>query len=387
VAEHGLAFLLDYSPKYWGTREEFHRQLCVQLRDRGQFPVLVFSEEVAGEVRERFEAAGAAVYAISYRAGRRRYFSRLGQLIRRHRISLAHIRFFDYFSLLPWMARLHGVRGIIFTEANSGEWKPAAGKAQLIRLRTRVTCYPLTRVVAISRFIKDRLAAVGIHNDIIDVVYNGVDLDRFAPDPRAAAELRQRYTIDPRETVLLTASSLLPWKHPEVILQACGLLAKQGVPFRLLVAGDGVLRPGLEALAARLDIADRIHWLGEQKSVEHYFQGADIFVLASVGEAFGNVIAEAMSCGTPVVGSRSGAIPELVEDGQTGLLAEPMNPESFATAIRRLTEDPESRAQMSRQARARAQRLFPVSACVVNTLAVYEAASSGPKHSQAVLAR
>jgi glycosyltransferase involved in cell wall biosynthesis len=101
-------------------------------------------------------------------------------------------------------------------------------------------------------------------------------------------------------------------------------------------------------------------------------QASDIFVLASVGEAFGLVLAEAMACGVPVVGSRSGAIGELVEDGRTGLLATPLDAGSFAAAIERLIADPARRRAMGLAGLERVRRRFTVEREVQETMRIYE---------------
>ena len=366
------AFLLDSAPKHWDTRNEFHLRLCRGLIALGVKPVTAFSHDLPDAMRERYRAAGAEVVALNYADGWSPYLADLGRLVNKYSIGQVHIRFFDYFSAVPWMARLRGVRHILFTEANSGEWKSTSWKAHLVRLRARVACRPLTRVIAISEFIKTRLICLGVEEDRITVVYNGVDTDRFRPDPAARLRLCESVPVEPGEFLLTTAATLLPWKHNDVTLKACSLLKLRGVPFRLFIAGEGPLREELQTLSQELGIADRVYWLGQYPWPERLFQACDVFVLSSTGEAFGNVLAEAMACGAPVVGSDSGAIGEIVENGVTGSLTEPLSPTRLADALQDLAADPARRREMGRRGLERVRERFAMDIAVRQTIGVYE---------------
>jgi glycosyltransferase involved in cell wall biosynthesis len=377
VKTGALAFLLDAAPPSWGTREEFHCRLSRALCARGVQPILVY-QALPADIRERLEATGAVVKTIGHLdinhvAGARRFYNDLGRLIREYRVDTVHIRFFLYYSALQWMARLHGVDRIIYTEATSVLLRARVLKRMVLKLRTRIVTYPFNRVIAISEYAKRILVLAGMPEQKIDVVYNGVDTERFAPDPRARERVEKQYGIGSDDIIVSTVAALLPVKKLHVIVEACSLLQRRGLPVRLLVAGDGHLAEELQELSHRLGIADRTHWLGYVPDPTTLLQASDVFVLASVEEAFGNVLAEAMACGIPVVGSRSGGIPEVVEDGTTGLLADPEDPASFADAIERLARDKPLRVQMGRQGRIRVVERFSVDKAVSETLCVYKA--------------
>ena len=131
------------------------------------------------------------------------------------------------------------------------------------------------------------------------------------------------------------------------------------------------MRPELEALAERLGIADCVHWLGNVPDPRLLLQASDIFLLASVGEAFGLVLAEAMACGVPVVGSRSGSLVEVVEDGYTGILSTPLDAIAFADAIERLSRDVPARRAMAARSITRVRERFTIDIAVQNTLDIY----------------
>jgi glycosyltransferase involved in cell wall biosynthesis len=281
--------------------------------------------------------------------------------------------FFDYFSAVPWIARLCGVPHVIYEMQNSGEFRARSWRRTLLRLRTRLMTWPVARVIAISDFVRRQLIAAGVPAELIAVRYLGVDTDRFVPDPGARQPWAERFSIAPDEMILSTVSYLRPFKNPQVLIAACQELAKRSVPFRLLVAGDGDMLPDLKALAERLGVADRVHWLGNIADPKTLLQASDVFLLASVGEAFGLVLAEAMACGVPVVGSRSGSIVEVVEDGSTGVLPTPLDGIAFAEAVDRLRRDVPLRKEMAARAAARVREHFTVSILVDKTLDIYEA--------------
>jgi glycosyltransferase involved in cell wall biosynthesis len=204
------------------------------------------------------------------------------------------------------------------------------------------------------------------------VRYLGVDTERFAPNRQAREQWAERFAIRPDEVILSTVSYLRPFKNPHVLIEACRELRERNVPVRLLVAGDGDMLGDLKALARRLGVEDRVHWLGNVSDPQTLLQGSDIFVLASVGEAFGLVLAEAMACGVPVVGSRSGSLSEVVEDGRTGILARPLAAGAFADAIDRLARDGPRRGQMADRAIDRVRTHFTVNIAVLKTVDIYE---------------
>ena len=133
----------------------------------------------------------------------------------------------------------------------------------------------------------------------------------------------------------------------------------------------------LKELSRSLKIESRVEWLGYCPDPVNLLQASDVFILASVGEAFGLVVPEAMACGVPVIGSRSGAIPEIIEDGKTGILANPRDESSFADALEKLSRDSEFRAQMGRNSLSHVREKFTVDLDVENTLRIYESLWQG----------
>jgi glycosyltransferase involved in cell wall biosynthesis len=367
-----IAILLDSAPITWTSQEDRQLNLCEALVAREVQPVLVFSEDLKPEFAERLRSTGAELAAINYRNGKGNYLRELRRLVKKYSITTAHIIFFDYFSAMPWIARRAGIRNIVYEMQNSGEFRATSWKKLLLQLRTKLTSEPMTRVIAISEFVKAQLLKGGLAEDKIVVRYLGVDTKRFVPDLSAREQWASDFKVGADELILSTVSYLRPFKNPHVLVETCKELADRNVRARLFVAGDGEMLPSLRDLSNRLGVADRIHWLGNVPDPRSLLQASDIFVLASVGEAFGLVLAEAMACGVPIVGSRNGSLLEVVDEGKTGLLATPLDAKAFADAIEMLARDVERRKQMGRQAVEHVRARFTVEKAVEETIRIYD---------------
>jgi glycosyltransferase involved in cell wall biosynthesis len=161
------------------------------------------------------------------------------------------------------------------------------------------------------------------------------------------------------------------------LVDACALLRQRGIDFVCDLVGEGPLRREMEARIARLQLGDRVHVLGGRARPEiiRRFRAADVAVLASQPTRQGKregipvVLMEAMASGLPAVSTRLSGIPELVDDGQTGLLVPPADAAALADALERLARDPELRRRMGAAGRAKVVREFDLR---VNTAALLE---------------
>lgn len=369
--KEALALILDSAPPTWTSQEDRHLLLCRELVARGVQPVLIFSAPLK-EFEQKFLDAGALVFAISYEKGALDFYRRLREVFRDNNVTLAHVIFFDYFSPVTWIVRAAGVKNIIYEMQNSGIFRATSWKKFLLRARTRIMTAPMTRVIAISEFVKEQLVKAGVAKDKIIVRYLGVDTERFTPDASAKEAWIRKFKLPPGQVIASTVSYLRPFKNPDILVEAFRELKTRNVPVRLFVAGGGEMLPELKDLTKRLDVEDYIHWLGNVSDPKSLLQASDMFLLVSTGEAFGLVLAEAMACGAPIVGTRSGSLPEVVAEGETGLLVPPRNFEELAKAIQALSTDSTQRKQMSAQALERVQNRFTVQEAVMKTIDIYE---------------
>jgi glycosyltransferase involved in cell wall biosynthesis len=160
---------------------------------------------------------------------------------------------------------------------------------------------------------------------------------------------------------LLTVGRLTAQKDHAVLIAALGILARQRHDFDLDVIGDGELADTLRALARAEGIADRVVFCGvvPHQDVLRECASADIFVLSSQWEGCPNVVLEAMACGVPVVATAVGGVPELVEDGVSGVLVPPRDPRALADGLASLILDRGRRTEMGEAARRRCSRFSP----------------------------
>lgn len=349
--------------------------LCRELVARGIQPVLIFSA-LQKEFEQKFRDAGALVFEISYQKGALDFYRRLRHVFRENNVTLAHVIFFDYFSPVTWIVRAAGVKQVIYEMQNSGIFRATSWKRLLLRARTKMMTAPMTRVIAISEFVKEQLVKAGVSKEKIIVRYLGIDTERFTPDASAREEWTRRFNLPPGQVIASTVSYLRPFKNPDILVEAFRELKTRNVPVRLFVAGGGEMLSSLQEMSKRLDVEDYIHWLGNVPDPKGVLQASDMFLLVSTGEAFGLVLAEAMACGVPIVGTRSGSLPEVVEEGETGLLVAPRNAEELATAIQALSTDATLRHKMSAQALERVKDHFTVQEAVIKTIDIYESLKS-----------
>lgn len=184
----------------------------------------------------------------------------------------------------------------------------------------------------------------------IRVVRNGVDLDQCSPgDP-----LPHGGAWSGGGTRLLAVGRLHEQKGHALLLEAIARCRADGFAFSLALVGEGPLRAALEQQARRLGIVEQVRFLGRREDVRDLLRATEIFVFPSLYEAVGIALLEAMACGTAVVASRAGGIPEVVQDGESGVLVRPGDAADLARALARLARDPSERARLGRGARLRA---------------------------------
>jgi glycosyltransferase involved in cell wall biosynthesis len=173
----------------------------------------------------------------------------------------------------------------------------------------------------------------------IEVIPNGVDMERFQPGA-ADASLRGALGLPQAAPVAGIVAALRPEKQHELFLHAADLVHRQSPECRFLIVGDGPRRAALETLAGDLGLAGVVHFLGARDDVPQLLALLDVFVLTSKMETSPVSILEAMACGKPVVATRVGSVPQTVVEGRTGYLVAPGSADELAARILELLSDP-----------------------------------------------
>lgn len=191
--------------------------------------------------------------------------------------------------------------------------------------------------VGVSEALAARLRDIGASPDRVHVLRNGVDAERFRPEPAAAARARLGVGGEP---LLLSVGNLLAVKRHHLVIEALALLRSRWPGARLALVGGGELRAELEAKSRASGVADAVHFAGQvpQDQLRWWYSAADLLVLASSREGWPNVLLEAMACGTPVLASRVGGVPEVVSSPVLGAAVEVDDARALADAAGQLVE-------------------------------------------------
>jgi len=206
----------------------------------------------------------------------------------------------------------------------------------------------------------------------LHLVYHGLDVDRYRPTPRVGRHV----------PVILSVGRLVEKKGFPILLRAAGILRSRGAEFKLVIIGEGPEKADLMSLSTGLGLQDLVEWRGTQSAaqVRAAYAEADVFALACViasdGDRDGlpNVLLEALACGVPTVATKVCALPELIEEEQTGLLVKPGDPQDLADQLERMLYDEELRAVVAQLGRERVERRFRLDRSVARMAELLEAA-------------
>lgn len=330
----------------------------------------------------RLEQAGVR-WRILPRLGRRInpikdliVLGQLAALFRRERPDVVHTHTSKAGVLGRLAAWLAGVPVVVHTPHGHvfyGHFGRLASRAFLWieRLFARRT----TWLIALTEAEREEHLARGVGcADRFAVVPSGIDLARFR-DAGGKAGRRPQVVDCPSEAIVVgSVGWLTPVKGHRVLLEAVAKLRRRWRRVHVVIVGSGPLRDDLARLAQAHGMADAVHFLGARSDVPDCLAAMDIYVQPSLNEGMGRALIEAMAAGRPVVASRTGGIPAIVDDRKTGLLVPPGDPGALAAAIGELIEHPELAQALGQAARERIDETFSVSAMVRAVEAVYDQA-------------
>jgi len=316
--------------------------------DRGRFHIVVCFLDEEGPVSQYYRDEGFEVIHLNYH---RRPLPLVAwdlfRLLRAGRFDLVHIYGLRANLLGRTLGRLAGCRTIITSQRSIDPWRKG-WHVWLDRLTSRWVSLYIPNTYAAG----ERLQRVeGIPREKIRVIQNGLDPVPFERAQRG--RIRPALGVGQEEDVLVCVANLRSAKGHEVLLDAAHLLKEEGVPFSLWLAGDGDLRPEVEAKVRALDLGQHVRLLGRRADIPDILADADVFVLASHWEGMPGAIMEAMAARLPVVATRVGGIPELVVEGETGFLVPPGDAAALAAALKRLLGDPDLRHRMGQAGHGR----------------------------------
>ncbi len=359
-----------------GTEGQFVEIACGL--DRSRWDLHVGCVRAEGLLRTKLEAAGlrawSCVGGTSFKSPRfAAAVLKLAGFLRAHRIRLVHS--FDFYSNVLGVpaARLARVPVVIASQRDLGNLRPPLQR----RLHNAVLRLA-DHVVVNAEIVAEGVEKAGsVASSRIVVIPNGVDTARFCGAP---GEDRP-----PGRATVGTVAMLRPEKGLLDLVRAAGHVVERFPEARFLIWGEGPLRPQLEGSIHELGLSGAVTVAGATLEPEAALRGLDIFVLPSLSEACSNALLEAMATGRPVVATRVGGNPALVEDEVTGLLVPPGDPAALAKAVIRLIEEPELATGLAVRARQQVRTAFSLDRMLERFETLYDQALSWSKGEFAVV--
>jgi glycosyltransferase involved in cell wall biosynthesis len=340
-----VLILTNLFPTPWDPRRgTFNRQQFERLGERHEVDVLTsveFRERMGGRQGEtRVSGVREDWFTFYHPPGFGRFLNALcffacvmwqrGREIRaaRYDVLLASWAFPDAVAG-AWIARLLGIPYVVKVH---GSDLNVQAESRLRRPQIRQALRGAGGVVAVSRALAERAVSLGAHAETVETLYNGVDTRVFHRGDRAAARLR--LGIAPEVPLVLYVGNLKATKGCHDLIEAFPQLVRHHRDARLVFVGNGTSRANLEDRAASLCCATAVHFEGalDHAATADWFRAADILCLPSHNEGVPNVVLEAMACGTPIVATHVGGIPEVVPE-HAGILVPPHQPHELGTAL------------------------------------------------------
>jgi glycosyltransferase involved in cell wall biosynthesis len=229
----------------------------------------------------------------------------------------------------------------------------------------RVACF-----IAISEAVRERLIADGIPRQNTTVVHEGVDVERIVHLP--PGNVHAAFFLPTHAPVVGNIGALVPQKGQHHLVDAAAIVVRAVPDARFVICGDGELRPALEEQIRRKHLERHVFLAGFRPDVLELLKGFDLFALSSLQEGLCTSLVDAMAASKAAVATRVGGVPEVVADGETGLLVPPRDHDALANGIITLLKDGGRRTRMGDAGLKRARKLFTVDHMVDGTMATYE---------------
>ena len=308
--------------------------------------------------------------------------SRMAEVAEFHSLDLLHVHYAIPHSVSALLARqMLAARGmkLPFVTTLHGTDITLVGLDRGYLPITRFAIQESDGVTSISNYLKEKTLTDFDISRSIEVVPNFVNCDEYAPikDDAIRAAARRRLAL-PGEAILMHLSNFRPVKRIVDVVKMFAQAARE-LPARLVLVGDGPDRSAAEWLAHDLKIQDRVHFMGKQERVNELLPLADLMVMPSELESFGLAALEAMACKVPSIATRVGGVPELIDDGITGLLYPVGDVESMAEGAVNLLKDRDRLEAMRNAGRKTAQKRFCASLVVPHYVRFYEQVLAGQR--------
>ena len=349
-----------------GAERQVH-ELATRL-DRALYDPTVVTFGRAGYYQPVLEEPGVRLVVVE-KGGWREAAAlfRLSSLMRELSTDVVHGFLFPANWRAVVAARMAGVRAVLCSVRSTGIWMNARHR-WMDRIVLSHASVVVANAPAVASDIVDR---VGLPSASVRVILNGVDTGLFHPK-ESSSRATPPGTAGDHGVVVGFIGSLRQAKDPILFVRAAAVAAGRLPSARFVIVGDGPLRSAVAAEAGRLGIGGKVTFLGERSDIPDLLRGLDLLAVTSEREGCCNVILEAMATGVPVVATRVGGNPDLIEHGRTGWLFAHGDPGGGGEGMVRLLAHDGSREQVRAEALARARTAFSIDTMVSRTAALYE---------------
>lgn len=378
-----ILYLANLNPNKFGSIEEYALFLSMELRRRGHQCYLGFICEPLPDIRRRFEEAGATVLTVycgdTPLVGNKasinlREMLALRRMVVENGIDLVHINFMAVTN--PSLLGVYFTKAkIVFTEHASGAApRRSFVKNAISRCIHGLLSRRIARYIGVSEFVSRRLKVTHhAPDEKIVTIYNGVNTERFFPQDQNQA--RKQLNLPLNIPILCSVAMLIPEKGIQHLIEAVSILVKEMVipEILTLVAGEGYYYQELIKLTKELGVNEQIQFLGRRSDIPTIIAASDIVVVPSIwDEAFGLIVIEAMASGRPVIASKVGGIPDIIDNEMDGFLSDYNDVGSLVSCIDNLFSNKLLYEKFIKTGRIKVEKRFNLFESVVNAVNVYD---------------
>ena len=367
-----IIFWANINPNKRGSFEDFISKLSKECKKEGIKIIFVLGNDICSIVKKQFSENFVQYDLIPSKSSN--FLKQVRNKVTKYKPKIIHFNFTPFCHPAIIYCKKIAKTKVIFTDHDSR--KKIRQKSSIYNyfkfLRRRFYASLVDKFIAVSNYIKNRIIDENLtekDKSKVVLIYNGVDISRFSPLKDKAKLKRELLGVKDSTNVVTFIGQLIPEKGADLLFDCAVSILREGLDILFLFIGDGILHNKLKYKAKSL--SKNIRFLGIRNDVDKLLKISDLLILPSRwGEAFGLAIAEAMACEIPVIATKVGAIPELVND-KTGILVPVGDVNSLKQSITFLLSQPEKRKLLGQAGREKVLRLFNIKKMVKDTISLY----------------